>query len=138
MRATDEHLRNKVAKVQANALRLKREIKLLQRHLKEFDHPLYETWEADVLTRLIEVVYARKYRKLPGGVAIGETTTAEREALSRAYSAAAKRIRIDTIMKLGLSDRHHEALLRYDEVSFYSCPSSRDEWLETELAMLGH
>ena len=105
-----------MAKLQANTVRLKRELWLLQRHVKDFHHPLFENWEADILTRLIEIAHARQRRKLPGGVAIGEFTTAERETLSRAYGIAALQISLGTIQKLGLSEKYHEAVMRYSEV----------------------
>ena len=103
-------------KLLANTTRLKRELWLLQRHIREFRHPLFESWEADMLTRLIEVAYASEYRKLPGGIVIGKETFSERENLTRAYSLAARDIRSSTIGKLGLSDRYYEALQRYPEV----------------------
>lgn len=86
--------------------------------MKDFRHPLFESWEADLLTRLIEVAYAFEYRKLPGDVVIGKETFSEREKLTHAYSTAARNVRLSTIRKLGLSDRYHEALQRYPEVSW--------------------
>lgn len=109
-------IENRMEKLRINTTRLKRELWLLQRHVKEFRHPLFENWEADMLTRLIEVAYAFEYRKLPGGVVIGKETVSERENLTRAYSLAARDIRLVTIRRLGLSDRYHEALQRYPEV----------------------
>lgn len=109
-------IENRMEKLRINTTRLKRELWLLQRHVKEFRHPLFENWEADMLTRLIEVAYAFEYRKLPGGVVIGKETVSERENLTRAYSLAARDIRLITIRRLGLSDRYHEALQRYPEV----------------------
>lgn len=90
---------------------------MLQRHVKDFRHPFFENWEADMLTRLIEIAHTKQYRKLAPGVVIGEDTIAERETLSRAYSNAAKKVRVETIHKLGLSKEYHQALQRYDEVS---------------------
>ncbi|KAJ5318902.1 hypothetical protein MYU51_012489 [Penicillium brevicompactum] len=112
-------IENRMEKLRINTTRLKRELWLLQRHVKEFRHPLFENWEADMLTRLIEVAYAFEYRKLPGGVVIGKETVSERENLTRAYSLAARDIRLITIRRLGLSDRYHEALQRYPEVAPY-------------------
>ncbi|KAJ5679181.1 hypothetical protein N7462_007425 [Penicillium macrosclerotiorum] len=123
LQATNDHIRRRIARLQASSTRLKRELLLLQRHVKEFNHPLFETWEADILTRLVEIAHAHQSRKMASGVAIGEDTTAERETLSRAYIIAAKRIREGTLQKLGLSDRYHQALQRYDEVAAYRSPN---------------
>ncbi|CAG8217576.1 unnamed protein product [Penicillium salamii] len=117
LQTLNRRIEHRLEKLRANTTRLKRELWLLQRHVKEFRHPLFENWEADLLTRLIEVAYASEYRKLPGGVVIGKETFSERENLTRAYSLAARDIRSTTIRKLGLSDRYHEALQRYPEVS---------------------
>jgi hypothetical protein len=111
------HIERRLAKLQANVTRLKRELWLLQRHVKDFRHPLFENWEADMLTRLIEVAYANESRKLPGVVVIEKDTFVERENITHAYSLAAREIRLITIRRLGLSDRYHEALQRYSEVS---------------------
>lgn len=119
MQTTHSNIQHKVAKLQANSLRLKRELFLLHRHVKAFHHPLLETWEADMLTRLIEMVYTRQCLRLPGGISVGDVLFTERDLLSRAYNIAARRIRIDTLWSLGLSDKYHEALKRYDEVSFH-------------------
>ncbi|CAL5868172.1 uncharacterized protein PFLUO_LOCUS2396 [Penicillium psychrofluorescens] len=138
MQTTHSNIQHKVAKLQANSLRLKRELFLLHRHVKAFHHPLLETWEADMLTRLIEMVYTRQCLRLPGGISVGDVLFTERDLLSRAYNIAARRIRIDTLWSLGLSDKYHEALKRYDEVTIYrssnpfetEAPFAR--WLVTE------
>lgn len=117
LQTLNKHIERRLAKLQANTVRLKRELWLLQRHIKEFRHPLFENWEADLLTRLIEVAHAHQHKKLPGGVVIGESSFAERESLNHAYSIAAKGIRMPTLRKLGLSEKYHQALQRYSEVS---------------------
>ncbi|KAJ5856070.1 uncharacterized protein N7529_010014 [Penicillium soppii] len=119
LQTINDHIESRLGKLQVNVTRLKRELWLLQRHVKEFHHPLFENWEADMLTRLIEVAYVKEYRKLPGGVVIGKETFFERENLTHAYSLAARDVRLSTVRKLGLSDRYHEALQRYPEVSCY-------------------
>lgn len=117
LKATNDCIQHKITKLQANTVRLKRELWLLQRHVKNFNHPLYETWEADILTRLIEVAHAnQRRRKLQAGVAIGESTVAERENLLHAYNTAAKQILESTLRKLGLGEKYLEALSRYNEV----------------------
>ncbi|CAG8420714.1 unnamed protein product [Penicillium salamii] len=119
LQTLNRRIEPRLEKLRANTTRLKHELWLLQRHVKEFRHPLFENWEADLLTHLIVVAYASEYRKLPGGVVIGKETFSERENLTRAYSLAARNIRSTTIRKLGLSDRYHEALQRYPEVAPY-------------------
>ncbi|KGO47014.1 Polyketide synthase, enoylreductase [Penicillium expansum] len=123
LQTLNKHIERRLAKVQANTVRLKRELWLLQRHIKEFRHPLFENWEADLLTRLIEVAHAHQHKKLPGGVVIGESSFAERENLNHAYSIAAKGIRMPTLHKLGLSEKYHQALQRYSEVAPYRSPN---------------
>lgn len=49
---------------------------------------------------------------------IGEFSFVERENLNHAYSIAAKGIRMPTLRKLGLSEKYHQALQRYSEVSY--------------------
>jgi hypothetical protein len=115
---SNEHLERRLIKLQANSARLQREIFLLQRHIKEFHHPLFETWEADILTRFIEVAHAYQARKLAIGVSIGEDNVAERECISRGYINAAKHVQEETVERLGLSEKYHQALLRYEEVRF--------------------
>ncbi|KAJ5826281.1 hypothetical protein N7474_003419 [Penicillium riverlandense] len=138
MQATNSNIQHKVAKLQVNSLRLKRELFLLHRHIKAFHHPLLETWEADMLTRLIEVVCTRQCLRLPGGISVGDALFVERDLLSRAYSIAARRIRIDALWSLGLSDKYHEALKRYEEVAVYRSPNPFQteapfaRWLVTE------
>ncbi|KAJ5129380.1 uncharacterized protein N7515_005419 [Penicillium bovifimosum] len=119
LQTLNKHIERRLAKVQANTIRLKRELWLLQRHIKEFRHPLFENWEADVLTRLIEVAHAQQYQKAPSGLVIGQPTFAEREKLTQTYISAAKGIRLATLRKLGLSEKYHQALQRYSEVAPY-------------------
>lgn len=119
MQTLNKHIERRLEKLRANTVHLKRELWLLQRHVKEFRHPLFENWEADVLTRLIEVAHAQQYQKLPGGIVLGQPSFAERENLTLAYSTVAKGIRMQTLRKLGLSEKYHQALQRYPEVSFH-------------------
>ncbi|KAJ5168495.1 uncharacterized protein N7482_004089 [Penicillium canariense] len=123
LQMSNDHIVRRMAKLQANTARLKRELFLLQRHVKEFQHPLFETWEADILTRLIEVAHAFQRHKMAGGITIGEDNTAERETLSHAYVNAAKQIHEGTLRKLGLSDQYYQALLRYNEIAAYRSPN---------------
>ncbi|KAJ5905750.1 uncharacterized protein N7473_002666 [Penicillium subrubescens] len=123
LRMSNEHLERRLIKLQVNSARLQRELLLLQQHIKEFHHPLFETWEADILTRFIEVAHAYQARKLATGVSIGEDNVAERECISRGYVNAAKHVEEETVERLGLSEKYHQALLRYEEVAAYRSPN---------------
>ncbi|KAJ5380509.1 uncharacterized protein N7496_002937 [Penicillium cataractarum] len=116
LRKSNEDLAHCLAKLKANATRLQREIFLLQRHVKEFQHPLFETWEADILTRLIEVAHAHQPNKMKKGIAIGLGSSANPEMVSLAYINAAKQVQEETLDQLGLSFQHHQAIRRYEEV----------------------
>ncbi|KAJ5776148.1 uncharacterized protein N7511_001159 [Penicillium nucicola] len=117
LKSVNHSIERRLSKLQANTTRLKRELWLLQRHVKEFRHPLFEVWEADMLTRLIEVANAHQNRKLPGAVVLGHSSFTEREQLTHALSIAAKGIRQPTLSKLGLGEKYRQALQRYSEVS---------------------
>jgi len=113
---SNELLARKMAQVQANVARLKREISLLYRHIKDYDHPLFETWEADILTRLVEVACAAQPNTHLDEFPIGLVGNGEREIVSRAYVDAAKQVQEDTLYKLGLTHQHYLAIDRYEEV----------------------
>lgn len=113
---SNESLACRLAKLKVNAGRLQRELFLLQRHIKEFQCPLFETYEADILTRLIDVAHAHQDKKMMGGTAISSESIAEREIISRAYINASKQVQEETIEKLGLSSQHYQAIRRYEEV----------------------
>lgn len=117
LQASNADVESKITKLKTNANRLKRELLLLQRHVADFNDTLFEIWEADILTRLIEVVHARQRQKLLPGVSIGVTNTAYRETLNQAYITASKRVLEGTLRQLGLSPKYREALLRYEQVS---------------------
>lgn len=96
---------------------LGRDLARLQQHVRSFQHELLSTWQADILTRLIEVVYAMQGRRLPGDVAPWESRDVDRWTLSRAYSLGAEKItRYMLWRKLGLPMRYHHALRKYGEV----------------------
>ncbi|KAJ5460437.1 uncharacterized protein N7458_001989 [Penicillium daleae] len=121
---SNENLACRLAKLKVNAGRLQRELFLLQRHIKEFQCPLFETYEADILTRLIDVVHAHQDKKMMGGTAISSESIAEREIISRAYINASKQVQEETIEKLGLSSQHYQAIRRYEEqVAAYRSPN---------------
>ena len=105
LKMSNELLARKMAQVQANMARLKREI-----------HPLFETWEADILTRLVEVACAAQPNENLDGFPINLAGMPDRETVSRAYVDAAKQVQEDTLYKLGLTHQHYLAIDRYEEV----------------------
>jgi hypothetical protein len=80
---------------------------------------LLVTWQADILTRLVEVIYENHGWKMPGGVLVGDHSNMDRDTLTRIYLSAAKKIKKETVTKkaVGLSEQYYSALQRYDEVS---------------------
>lgn len=119
LQASNKDLEARITHICGSVNQLNRELSALSRHINQFSHhPFLETWQADLLTRLIEVAYVRQRNKLPPGVSIGEKNIAEREVLSRAYGNAARRVKWGTLDSLGLDIRHHDALQRYSDVSW--------------------
>ncbi|KAJ5173405.1 hypothetical protein N7492_005998 [Penicillium capsulatum] len=123
LQASNDDLQSRMSKLRTNVSLLDREILLLQRHVRDSHHPYLETWEADIITRLIEVAHTMQDRKLPEGLSIGMENAADVDLLSRAYSNAAKRIKHDTLGKLGLQDQgYHDLLMSYHEVRPFPNP----------------
>ncbi|KAF4162938.1 hypothetical protein CNMCM6936_001422 [Aspergillus lentulus] len=138
LNASNHNLEYKLAKIQSRNLRLKLDLMRLQRHITSFHHDLLATWEADILTSLIEVVYRRQGRKLHRGHDI-DLRRLDRKALSAMYTIAAGRIGRRALRSLfGLSQHYWLALQKYDEVAHLRSTSpSRTEgtfarWLMTE------
>lgn len=138
LNASNHNLEYKLAKIQARNLRLKLDLMRLQRHITSFHHDLLATWEADILTCLIEVVYQRQGRKLPRGQDI-DLRRLDRKALSAMYTIAAGRIGRRALRGLfGLSQHYWLALQKYDEIAHLRSTSpSRTEgtfarWLMSE------
>ena len=118
LKASNQNLDYKMSTLRSNVFRLKSDLSKLQRHVKAFHNELLTTWQADTLTRLVEVVYERQNWKLPGGVAVGDHIHLSRERQSRILATAARRIRKPILRNnFGLSVQYYSALQRYDEVS---------------------
>ncbi|CAK37509.1 hypothetical protein An02g02070 [Aspergillus niger] len=118
LKASNQNLDYKMSTLRSNVFRLKSDLSKLQRHVKAFHNELLTTWQADTLTRLVEVVYERQNWKLPGGAAVGDHIHLSRERQSRILATAARRIRKPILRKnFGLSVQYYSALQRYDEVS---------------------
>jgi DUF438 domain-containing protein len=90
--------------------------------MSAFHGELLVTWQADILTRLVEVIYERHGWKMPGGLLVGDHDDLERDALSTLYVLAAKKVKKEILTKkaVGLSERYYHALQRYEEVSPFS------------------
>lgn len=115
LQASNNHLERKMEQLHSSTLSLRKELLTLQMHILSFRHDQLVTWQADILTRLIEVIYERQGRKLPWD-ALGDDK--QREDISKVYVAAARRINKGALWrKLGLTAKHHKALGRYSEVS---------------------
>lgn len=107
-----------MSKLRASTIRLNLDLMKLQRHMSIRQHDCLTNWQADILTLLIEVVYTRLHRMLPGGYAVEEIESLDYETLTRVYRTAAKRIHRERLRrKFGLSARYHGALQKYWEVS---------------------
>lgn len=129
LQTSNEDLENKVSKLCSTTSGLNRDLLKLRRHVDSFHHECLSTWQADVLTRLIEVVYLKQRRKLPWGVVVGEHEAQGWDVVSRAYVTAANRISRKVLeQKLGLGAKYHEALKKYSEiVEFRSSNPYRSE-----------
>ncbi|KAL4920181.1 hypothetical protein BDW62DRAFT_24027 [Aspergillus aurantiobrunneus] len=87
---------------------------MLKRHMNAFCGELLVTWQADTLTRLIEVIYERHGWRMPGEILVGDHDNLDRNTLSKIYVMAAKKIKKETITKkaVGLSEQYYLALQR--------------------------
>lgn len=117
LQASNDQIQRMLDQLKANSSRLQREISLLQRHIGTLKNPAFETWEADILTRLIEIAHAHQRIKLSQGVSIGEANSANGDALIHAYVNASRQVQENTLRQMGLGPKYGKALLRYHEVS---------------------
>ncbi|KAL4754629.1 hypothetical protein BDW72DRAFT_200604 [Aspergillus terricola var. indicus] len=120
-------LEGKVKQLCSDSLRLTFDVTLLKRHMKAISGELLVTWQADILTRLVEVIYERHGWRMPGEVLVGDKYSLDRDTLSKIYVMAARKIKKETIMKkaVGLSEQYYLALQRYSEVASPLLPASR-------------
>lgn len=117
LKSSNLDVERKLEKLAISSKELSRDISKLGRHIASIYHPLLITWQADILTRLIDVVYSRTSRTLPNSVLIGEHRTQNRQVISSAYVAAVAKIDKHTLKKhFRLSMKYFRALQRYDEV----------------------
>ncbi|PLB55769.1 hypothetical protein P170DRAFT_343875, partial [Aspergillus steynii IBT 23096] len=139
LQASNDKLQQKMTLLRSSTLRLELDLMKLQRHVRSFDKELLVTWQADTLTRLIEVIYERHRWKMPGGIGIGDHQGVSRETLSTLYEVAARKIKKETLKRrFGLGVHYYDALQKYDEiVQFRSIDPYKSEclfaqWLVTE------
>ncbi|ODM16008.1 hypothetical protein SI65_08442 [Aspergillus cristatus] len=115
--SSNQILEKKMSKLRASTIRLNLDLMKLQRHMSTMQHDFLTTWQADILTLLIEVVFARCHRVLPGGYAVEEIESLDYETLTRVYRTAAKRIQKERLRRnFGLSAKYYFALQKYWEV----------------------
>ncbi|KAL4778162.1 hypothetical protein BJX76DRAFT_366665 [Aspergillus varians] len=115
---TNKLLENKVKDLCSESTRLNLDVTILKHHMSAFGGELLVTWQADTLTRLVEVIYERHGWRMPGEVLINDHENLDRSTLSKIYVMAAKKIKKETVTKkaVGLSEEYYLALQRYDEV----------------------
>ncbi|KAL4887843.1 hypothetical protein BDV59DRAFT_157964 [Aspergillus ambiguus] len=133
--ASNEALDKRMKSLRSGALRLKFDLIKFQRHLDAFDSDLLVTWQADTLTRLIEVIYEVHRWKMPGGVTSKDHAVVDRNMISKLYEVAARKVKRETLRMLGVSVQYYHALQKYDEIVHFrslnpfqsECPFAR--WL---------
>ncbi|KAL3474939.1 hypothetical protein BJX99DRAFT_230590 [Aspergillus californicus] len=118
LNTSNQLLENKVKQLCSESLLLNFDVTRLRGQMHKFDAELLRKWQADALTRLVEVIYEKHGWKMPGGVLVGEHIDMDRDALTSLYSMAARKIKRETVTKkaFGLSGQYYLALQRYDEV----------------------
>ncbi|KAL5364181.1 hypothetical protein BJX96DRAFT_178748 [Aspergillus floccosus] len=115
--SSNEMLDAKIKELRSNTVCLKLDLMKFQQHLNGFNSVFLVTWQADTLTRLIEVIYERHGWKLPGGVTSRDHGVVHRETMSMMYGIAARKLKRETLRALGLHARYYEALQKYDEIT---------------------
>lgn len=114
--SSNQNLETKIRKLRTSSTQLNTSLTQLQLHVYTAHHDSLPTWQADTLTVLIETVYARQHRLLPGDYAVDDCEEVEYGALTKVYMAAARRIDRKTLRRMGLSVKYQQALQRYCEV----------------------
>ncbi|PWY89534.1 hypothetical protein BO94DRAFT_39523 [Aspergillus sclerotioniger CBS 115572] len=118
LQTSNQNLDYKMSMLRSNVIRLNVDLSKLQQHVKAFHNELLTTWQADTLTRLVEVVYERQGWKFPGGVVVGDHIHIGRDRQTRMLVTAARRIRKSILWNnFGLSVQYYSALQRYIEIA---------------------
>lgn len=119
LEASNNSIQTAMFNLRLNAQSLEEEVTVFESHYLELRNPNSETWEADILTRLIEIAHTIMGQKLGTDAAIhaGQGTD-EREVVNRAYVEASKRISQATLRILGLEeDWYYEEVQRFPRVT---------------------
>ncbi|KAL4741506.1 hypothetical protein BDV11DRAFT_203424 [Aspergillus similis] len=117
-------LEGKVKQLCSESLRLTFDVTLLKRYMKAISGELLVTWQADILTRLIEVIYERHGWRMPGEVLVGDKYSLDRDTLSKIYVMAARKIKKETIMK--------KAVVHLRSTNPFRSESSFARWLVSQ------
>ncbi|PIG83711.1 hypothetical protein AARAC_011779 [Aspergillus arachidicola] len=134
LHASNELLEGKARKLSNNTVLLELDVMKAQRHIKAFHGELLITWQADILTRLVEVVYERSGWKMPGGITARSHEGMDEAKVTLMYRTAARKIKKETLRRrFNLSVQYYLALQRYDEVSYLSIESFAGLWSSLRL-----
>ncbi|KAF5867019.1 hypothetical protein ETB97_006865 [Aspergillus alliaceus] len=110
---SNDRLESRVKNLSSSTAQLELELMKLQHHIKGFHGELLVTWQADTLTRLVEVVYERCGWKLPGGITATSHEGMDQARVSLMYRTAARKIKKETLQRrFGLSMPYYVALQR--------------------------
>lgn len=104
-----------MARMNSNIGDFMSELDQLESHINELNHPKLLSWQADIVTRLIEVAHSKE-PNLSSSSLLLTAHYLDHETMSRGYSLAARKISLETMRKFGLGEQHYEVLRRYDEV----------------------
>ncbi|KAE8330855.1 NAD(P)-binding protein [Aspergillus sergii] len=116
LHASNELLEGKARKLSNNTVMLELDVMRVQRYIKAFHGELLMTWQADILTRLVEVVYERCGWKMPGGITASSHAGMDEAKVTLMYRTAARKIKEETLRRrFNLPVQYYLALQRYDE-----------------------
>lgn len=115
---TNKLLENKVKQLCSESVRLNLDVSIVKQYMSTVHGELLVTWQADTLTRLVEVIYERHGWRMPGEILVGDHDNLDRDTLSKVYVMAAKKIKKETVTRkaVGLSEPYYLALQRFDKV----------------------
>ncbi|KAJ5928448.1 hypothetical protein N7466_007404 [Penicillium verhagenii] len=93
--------------------------------VRDINDPQIRNWEADMLTRLIEIAYYKQLSNVPAGsIRSGRSVlildnNLNFNAMTVRYRHASRSIGLGTLERLGLNSSHHRLLRRYGEFARY-------------------
>ncbi|KAJ5792497.1 uncharacterized protein N7503_008475 [Penicillium pulvis] len=112
---TNHQIEAQMARMNSNIGDFMSELDQLESHINELNHPKLLSWQADIVTRLIEVAHSKE-PNLSSSSLLLTAHYLDHETMSRGYSLAARKISLETMRKFGLGEQHYEVLRRYDEL----------------------